>query len=165
MSLEEQLAAWIQGNVVIVGVGNPLRGGDAAGSLVSRQIAASRAVSVIDAQDVPENYVAAVVNCRPDTIVLIDSVDLGSEPGSVALLDRNQIAGYWPSTHRVPLSLLMSVFERETHARVFVIAIQPGHTEFLQAMNDAAGASVAQVAGVLNRALAAAGSLREEVSA
>ncbi len=174
MNPDEQLAARMQGVVVVMGIGNPLRGDDAAGSLVARRIVASPGACVIDAQDVPENYLPLVVNQLPNTIVLIDSVNLDSAPGSVALLDRDQIAGYCPSTHRAPLSLLMGILEHETRARVFAIGIQPVHTEFLRPMSDAVAAGVAHVAGMLNRALAAsrasrhgvaAGSLRGEVSA
>jgi len=56
MDLQEQLASQIQGNVVIMGIGNPCRGDDAAGSLVARQIRDAPGVRVIDAQDVPEDY-------------------------------------------------------------------------------------------------------------
>jgi len=170
----EQLAAWIEGEVVVMGIGNPLRGDDAAGSMVARRIAAPPGVSVIDAQEVPENYFSLVADRQPGTVVLIDSIDMDSAPGSVALLEQDQIAGYCPSTHRVPLSLLMSVLERTTEARVFAIGIQPAHTEFLEAMSDAVAESVARVAGMLNRVLAegrfaprglTAGSVRGEVSA
>jgi hydrogenase 3 maturation protease len=105
---------------------------------------------VIDAQDVPENYMRQVVGEGPDTVVLIDSVDLKSAPGSVALLDKEQVAGYWPSTHRVPITLLMDYLERETSARIFLIAIQPRHTAFMQPMSGEVHASAASVAGMLN---------------
>jgi hydrogenase maturation protease HycI len=107
-------------------------------------------VRVIDAQEVPENYVQQVVDERPDTVVLIDSVDLDSSPGSVALLDKDQVAGYMPSTHRMPLTLLMDYLERETHARIFLIAIQPRHTAFMQPMSGEVHASVVSIAGVLD---------------
>lgn len=173
MNPDEQLAARMQGVVVVMGMGNPLRGDDAAGSLVARRIVAPPGACVIDAQDVPENYLPQVVNQLPDTIVLIDCVDLGSAPGSVAFLDRDQIAGYWPSTHRAPLSLLMEILEHETCARVFAVGIQPAHTEFLKPVSESVATSVAHVAGMLNHALAGsrasghvvAGSLRGEVSA
>ncbi len=154
MDLQEQLATGIQGNVVVMGIGNPCRGDDAAGSLVAQQmIHDAPGVRVIDAQDVPENYLRQVVNQRPDTVVLIDSVDLDSAPGSVALLDKDQVAGYWPSTHRVPLSLLMDYLERETHARIFLIAIQPRQTAFLEPMSGEVYASVAGIADVLKSVL------------
>jgi len=155
MNFEEQLASRIRGGVVVVGVGNPLRGDDAAGSMTARRIEALSGVCVIDAQEVPENYLATVVNRRPDTVVLIDCVDIDSAPGSIALLDGDQMAGYCPTTHRVPISLLMSVLEHATRARVFAIGIQPERTEFLKPMTDAVETSVAQLAGMLNRVLAA----------
>jgi len=156
MDLQQQLATAIQGNVVVMGIGNPCRGDDAAGSMVAQQISDAPGVRVIDAQDVPESYFRQVVGEGPDTVVLIDAVDLGSAPGSVALLDKDQVAGYWPSTHRMPLSLLMDYLERETHARIFLIAIQPRHTAFLQPMSGEVHASVASIAGVLNDVFAVA---------
>ncbi len=159
MDLKEQLATGIQGHVVVMGIGNPCRGDDAAGSMLAQRLSDLwhghpghdvPGVRVIDAQDVPENYFRQVVGERPDTVVLIDSVDLKSAPGSVALLDKDQVEGYWPSTHRVPLSLLMDYLEWETHARIFLIAIQPRQTAFMQPMSGEVHASVASIAGVLN---------------
>lgn len=150
MDLQEQLASSIQGHVVVMGIGNPCRGDDAAGSLLAQLISDVPGVRVIDAQDVPESYVRQVVGESPGTVVLIDSVDLKSAPGSVAFLEKDEVAGYWPSTHRMPLSMLMDYLERETHARIFLIAIQPRHTAFMQPMSGEVHASVASVAGMLN---------------
>ena len=153
-NLEKQLAALIEGDVTLIGIGNPLRGDDAAGSMAARQIAVGPGVCVIDAQEVPEDYVQQVVNQPPDTIVLIDSVDLNSAPGSVALLEPGQIAAYWPNTHRMPISMLMAVLEHETHARVFAIGIQPAQTVFLQPMSDPVTAAVTDLTAILGRVLA-----------
>lgn len=157
MNLEAQLAKAMQGTVVVLGIGNPCRGDDAAGSLVARMISALPGVQVIDAQDVPENYLCQVADNRPDTIVLIDCVDLKSLPGTVALLNGDQTAAYWPSTHRVPISLLMTYLEQETHARLILIAIQPQQTAFSQPMSAAVHSSVEAVANVLRGVIAAKG--------
>ena len=153
MNLREQLATRIHGKVVIMGIGNPCRGDDAAGSFVARQISEVPGMRVIDVQDVPESYLCWAVDQRPDTVVLIDSVDLNSAPGSIAILAKDQVAGYGPSTHRVPISLLMDYLERETHARVFLIAIQPRQTAFLKPMSGEVRASVAGIGEVLNGVL------------
>ena len=118
MNLEEQLAAGCEGVVVVMGIGNPLRGDDAAEAWSPDGSSLPPGVCVIDAQDVPENYLLQAVNQRPDTVVLIDCVDLDSAPGAVAFLDKDQMAEYWPSTHRMPMSSLMEILEQETHARV-----------------------------------------------
>ena len=117
MSLREQLSNAMQGNVVVMGIGNPCRGDDAAGSCVAQQIRSAPGVRVIDAQDVPENYLGQVMDQRPDTVLLIDCVDMKSAPGSVALFDEDRTTAYWPSTHRVPVCQLVDYLERTTNAR------------------------------------------------
>lgn len=153
MDLQEQLAARIHGSVVIMGIGNPRRGDDAAGSFVVRRIGDVPSTLVLDAQDVPEDYLGLVVRQRPDTVILIDSVDLGSPPGSIALLDKDHMAGYWPTTHRAPLGLLMDYLRQETQARLFLIGIQPRQTDFLRPMSEEVSASVVLVADMLKRVL------------
>jgi len=153
MSLRELLHTATQGNVVVMGIGNPCRGDDAAGSLVARQVSEGPGVHVIDAQDTPENYLCQIAQHQPDSVVLIDSVNLDSAPGSVALLESCQTAGYYPSTHRVPMRLLVSYLETMSHARIFLLAIQPRQTGFLQAMSAEVASSVEAVTGVLNDVL------------
>ncbi len=153
MNLREQLVNTMQGNVVVMGIGNLCRGDDAAGSRVAQQICGAPGAHVIDAQDVPENYLGLVADQQPDTIVLIDCVDMKSASGSVAVLDLDQTVAYWPSTHRVPLGLHVDYLERTTHARIFLIAIQPQQTGFLQSMTAEVLSSVEAIAGVLNDVL------------
>lgn len=154
-NLQEQLADAMQGIVVVIGIGNPCRGDDGAGSLVARKIKRAPCVHVIDAQDAPENYLGQVVQHKPEAILLIDSVDLHSTPGAMTLLDKRQMAAYWPSTHRVPIALLMDYLERETHARVLLIGIQPRHTDFSEMLSVVVSSSVQALADVLNTAIAA----------
>jgi len=153
--LREQLAGRIQGEVVVMGLGNPCRGDDAAGGLVARQIRDVPGVYAIDAQDAPENHWRQVVNQRPDTIIMVGSINLYSVPGSVVLLDKHRIAACWPSTYRMPINALMGYFERETHASIFLIGIQPRQTDFMQSVSPEVQASITGVADVLNHALAA----------
>ncbi len=155
MTFDEQLAAWMHGTVVVMGIGNRVRGDDAAGSVVASQIAGSPGVTVIDAEDVPESFIQRIVSQRPDTVVLIDCVNMQSEPGSIALLESDHVAHYGPSTHRMPLGVLMRILERETHARVFTVGIQPARSELLETMSEPVAQTVAQLADMLNRALVA----------
>ena len=155
MKLQEQLAEALRGTVVVMGIGNPCRGDDGAGSIVAGKTNGAPGVRVIDAQEVPENYLRQVVDWHPDNVVLIDSVNLKSTPGSVAFLERDQTASYWPSTHRLPINLLMNYLERETRARTLLVAIQPDQTAFSQSMSEAVSSSVDAIARILNEIIAA----------
>lgn len=126
MSLAAELRTRLAGTVVVVGIGNPMKGDDGAGSLAVRRLAACWDGTAIDAEDAPERVLGAVAAARPDVVLLIDAVEMGAEPGSLALLSPEDLGRYWPSTHRVPVALLMEYLHRTTGADVLLLAVQPG---------------------------------------
>ncbi len=153
MSLQQALAARLQGRVTVLGIGNPLRGDDAAGPLVTRRLRPAPGLRAIEAEEVPESHLGAVVASRPDTIVLVDAVEMGAPPGSLALVDTGELVRYAPTTHRVPLDLLASFLAGETGASVFLVAIQPGRTALAGPPSREVEEAAALVAAVMNGAL------------
>ena len=128
MNLEERLAARLTGVVVVVGVGNPLRGDDGAGCQAAARLRGVPGVRVVLAEEVPESHLGAIADARPDVVALIDAVDLGAAPGSVALLERDDLPAGGGTTHHAPLALVMEVLAHMTGADVFLLAIQPQST-------------------------------------
>ena len=157
MSLREELARRLSGRVVVLGVGNPLRGDDAAGCLVARRLQGTPGVRVVEAEEVPESFVGDIAAAMPDVVALVDAVDLGAEPGAVAMLEREQVATYAPTTHRMPLSLVMEVVQRRTGADVFLIAVQPLTLAFGAKVSPEVSATVEVLAAVLSELLRAPG--------
>lgn len=149
MTFPDELAARLAGNVVVVGVGNPLRGDDAAGCLLARRLQGHCAARVIEAEEVPESFTGDIAAAVPDTVVLVDAVDLGAQPGAVAVIEREQVARYAPTTHRLPLSLVMDVVQRRTGADVLLIAVQPARADFGAAMTAEVSDTVERLAGIL----------------
>jgi hydrogenase maturation protease len=125
-ALSDALGRRLTGRVVLVGIGNPVLGDDAAGGLVARGVRGTPGIDVVESDDVPERDVLRIVSERPDVVVLVDAVDLHAPPGSVAVLEPDHLTGYLPTTHRVPLSLIATLIRRTTAADVFVLGIQPG---------------------------------------
>lgn len=152
--LGRELARCLAGRAVLVGVGNPLFGDDAAGCLLAERLAGAPRLIVVRAEDVPESYVTRIVDLRPDVVLFADAVDLGAAPGSVAILDADEMTRYEASTHRVPLGLLARIVRRASGARVFVLAIQPGPRRFGTGPSAEVAAAVDALAGVM-RGLAA----------
>ena len=124
-TLLDALSARLKGDVVIVGMGNPLLGDDAAGCLVAQGLEGTRGLHVILAEETPENCFCKILDAEPDVVVFVDAVALGAPPGSVAMLEAEALARYEPSTHRVPLGLVAEFVQRESGADVFVLGIQP----------------------------------------
>jgi hydrogenase 3 maturation protease len=154
-SLEELLSSRLRGDAVVVGIGNPQRGDDVAGSLVARLLMEAQArrripgMRVIDAEDVPEAFLGPITRPTPDAVVLVDAVELGEAPGAVALLEVEEMAGREAFTHSAPLALLARYVREETGADVFVLGIQPGRRE----AGALPGSEIVEAAGALARLL------------
>lgn len=133
--LPGMLAARLRGTAVVLGIGNPNRGDDSVGSMVASLLLGAQcrgggtSLRVIDAQDVPEAYLGPVTRLLPDAVVLVDAVELGEAPGTIALLEVEEMVGREASTHNAPLSLLAYYLRAETGADVFLLGVQPGGRE------------------------------------
>ncbi len=127
--LEKKIQNLLKGRIVYMGIGNILRGDDGIGPHLV-EVLRKRGASVVDAGTVPESYIGPVTRLEPETIVLVDAVHLGSEPGSVELLERDEILKHnCFSTHNLSPVLVMERLENETGASVFMLAIQPATLE------------------------------------
>jgi hydrogenase 3 maturation protease len=130
-----RLKAAFRGRVTVVGVGNRARQDDAAGSIVAEQLKATTDAYVVDAEDIPESFLGPIMAGRPDTMFL-DAVEMAAAPGAVALLSKDDIKSYWPTTHRLPLDIAADFLSAETHANVLLIAIQPQSLGFGEGMSE-----------------------------
>jgi len=153
MTLPYALAARLSGKVLVVGIGNPMFGDDAAGCLVAQNLKGTPGLLVIEAEDVPERYFGQIVAARPDVVVFVDAVDLGKTPGSTAVLERDMLASYEASTHRVPLSLLAKLIARESGADVWVIAIQPRRVDLGSSVCAEVAQAIASLSGLIRQAV------------
>lgn len=156
-TLPDVLAARLVGHVVLVGVGNPLFGDDNAGCLVANGLAGVPGLHVIQADDVPERHVVQIADRAPDVVVLVDAVDLGAAAGSVAILEKEAMARYEASTHRVPLGLIAEFIQRASGADVFVFAIQPGRVQLGADLSPEVARSVESLCELIRQLVTASG--------
>ena len=146
----------LQGKVLILGIGNPLRGDDAAGPELIRRLSNSSLPTVkpmllLDVGEVPENYLGKIVKERPDTIVLVDAVDLGASPGTVRVVGKDDIRAEFLSTHSASLNMVAEYIEQETSADVFVLGIQPENLGFGEEISEPVRESLEKIVKVLER--------------
>ncbi|MBA7619579.1 Hydrogenase 3 maturation protease [subsurface metagenome] len=121
----------LRGKVVIVGIGNTLRGDDGAGpELIGRLKNAEFStlnpkLSLIDVGEVPENYLGKIAEHNPDTIMLVDAVDFGSPPGSIRIIEQDALKEDGFSTHNASINLTIKYLRAKTESSVFILGIQP----------------------------------------
>ena len=148
------------GKVLAVGVGNPMRGDDAAGLELARLLAEREACEVIIAEDVPENYLGPMLQSEAQTVIFCDAVDLREQPGAFALLDLDELAGPSLSTHNASLRLLARCLRQSGVRSVLIAAVQPQSTAWGGALSPTVRAGVASLADLLAEALQAGGGER-----
>lgn len=152
-TLERELASHLTGRVVLVGVGNPLRGDDAAGCHLARALVGEPGITVLECEDTPERELLRITAGHPDTVVLADAVRLGAPAGAVAVLEAEALARYTATTHRVPLALVAGVIRHWCHARIVVLAIEPGDMDIGAGLSPAVQRTVTALAAVVRAAL------------
>ncbi len=125
-----------RGRIVIMGVGNPLKGDDAAGLLIVEQVMknvpakARPGVRIFRTYDVPENYTGKIRKFKPARILIIDAALAGLKPGDVFILEKEKIAIEEISSHKIPLMVLISYLEQSTGCKVTVLGIQAKDLSF-----------------------------------
>ena len=116
--------------LVILGVGNTLKGDDGAGPLLCRQLMGKVSATVIDAGPVPENYVRPIINSGPRHLLIIDAADFGGVPGALRLFKPEEVASSAFSTHALSPRLFIDLLRAEMDIDIHLIGIQPAQTGF-----------------------------------
>lgn len=125
------LKSHLKGKVVILGIGNTLKGDDGIGSILAKRIKNRVPFKVIDAGQSPENYLEKIAKEKPDTILIIDAVDFGGLPSEIKIFDCSQIKeAKFYSTHNLSLNIIINYLLKEGIENIIILAIQPKEIKF-----------------------------------
>jgi hydrogenase 3 maturation protease len=121
-----------------IGVGQELRGDDAAGLLVIRKLisigtikgARANAPLFVEAGPLPESATGPLRRYAADLAIFVDAADLGAAPGTIAWLTPDDITGVSALSHALPLSTLFCVLQQELGCDTAILGIQPAQMEF-----------------------------------
>jgi len=127
MSFAERLTKALEGasKVVVVGMGNELNGDDGFGVHVARALGNYRNIISIQAHTVPENFISKIASEKPSHVIFIDTAVLDAPPGTLELLEAQDLARVKILTHRMPLPKLIERLKETHKANVLIVAMQP----------------------------------------
>jgi hydrogenase 3 maturation protease len=146
----EELRRRIQNKrILILGISNRLCGDDAIGSILAERLAEKLDIPVIDAGDVPENYLGPIEASGADLVLVLDAADLGARPGDLSLVGMEQLQEMGISTHASNLSLLFKAIPAEWRPEALLLAIQPKQTKAGQGLSRSVEFAMQGVEGVL----------------
>jgi hydrogenase 3 maturation protease len=117
--------------LVILGVGAPENGDDAAGVFCAEEIRRGlrggrfRRARVLVSADVPESATGPIRRFRPTLVLIVDAALSNRRPGAVFFVERRDLAEESLTTHAIPLSFLLDYTEATIGCRVLLLGIQP----------------------------------------
>lgn len=121
-----ELRALRDSKILYVGIGNVLKSDDGVGVYISRKIKNNDYVSSLAAEVSIENYIGRINSLKPDILVIIDCMDMKTEPGKSRLLPLNKVMDLTFNTHNISVAHLADFFPMP----VFILGIQPEHIDF-----------------------------------
>ena len=113
------------GKVVLLGIGNPLRGDDGFGPALIERLKGRVKAVCLDGGSAPEVYAGKIVKEKPDTILIIDALHLGRRPGEYEVLRKDEIVRMGFSTHDISPNMLLDYLQDETGADIYMLGVQP----------------------------------------
>ncbi|HNT29797.1 MAG TPA: hydrogenase maturation protease [bacterium] len=144
--------------LVIIGVGNELRGDDVVGLKIVEglQKAAKRNdVSLVLAGSVIENYIGPVLREQPSHILICDAVATATYPaGTILTLRPEELESSFHSSHTMPLSFFLQLVSNEQPLKALGLAIVAQQIGIGDKMSQIVAKSVADVVGSLQSMLA-----------
>lgn len=120
--------------VLLLGVGNDIRGDDAIGELIAREFE-KEGWETIDCGTVPENVIPHVEEDTYDAVIIVDAAHLKLDAGEIRIVPRDRLGVFTMSTHAMPLSLVMEFLDRRVD-EVILIGIQPKDMSLKEGMTE-----------------------------
>jgi len=125
--------------VVILGIGNSLRGDDGVGPYIIKNLKlpiTNYQLQTFDCGEMPENFLQPVIEAKPDILILVDCADFGGKPGEVKQLTPSQVIRSGLSTHSMSLKLFLDRVGEDTNAQIIVLGIQPQTIAFGEGLSE-----------------------------
>lgn len=124
-------------NVLLFGVGNRQRGDAGVGSYLLKRLQKKINIPMLDAGDVPENFINQIESSGANFVLIVAAADFGASPGEIALIELSDLKKIGASIHSANLSLLLKVIPKDRRPETLLVAIQPGSTSPGKGLSEA----------------------------
>ncbi|HPO28832.1 MAG TPA: hydrogenase maturation protease [Caldisericia bacterium] len=98
---------------------------DGIGCYIFNNLSNLNGIKLINAENVPENYVSKIIKLKPKLLIGIDAVGFSSHPGEIKLFNEEEILNYSSSTHSISLKMIIDRIREELDFSFHLVGIQP----------------------------------------
>jgi len=113
--------------LVIIGMGNELRGDDVVGIEVARILKkiSKKNLHVFEGYTMPEAFISPACKEKPTHVLIIDAAELKEKPGRWRILQADEINEGLFTTHSISAAEMVQQIKNQCSAKVAFIGIQP----------------------------------------
>ena len=133
--------------ILFVGIGNVLKSDDGVGVYICRNLKNRKKILSLTAEVSIENYIGKINKINSDLLVIIDCVDMNSNPGFYKVFKADQIADMTFNTHNISLNRLSEFFKM----KIFILGIQPDNVNFGETLTDSVLKSANEIISIINK--------------
>ena len=95
-----------------------------------------------------------IVQLKPSHVLLIDAAVMELKPGEIRLFDAEKVTDFPAiSTHMLPLRVFCEYITKLTGAKIALLLIQPGNTEFGEGLTSEVQGAAEKITRMLLRFL------------
>ncbi|NQT28018.1 MAG: hydrogenase 3 maturation endopeptidase HyCI [Candidatus Omnitrophica bacterium] len=145
--MQTNLKDILKGKIVIIGIGNIIRGDDGFGPLLIEKITDRVEAICLDGGTAPENYLGKIVKENPDTVLIVDAAHLDKNPGEYEILNREDIVKCGFTTHDISPVMFIEYLTNQTKASIYMLGVQPKSIELGSELSEELKAILDEVSG------------------
>jgi len=121
--IKNQLKKFKDNKIVFFCIGNALKGDDGVGDYLFERLPEGKNIHRINGSNAPVNFIGKIEKLDPKTVIIIDCVHSGQEPGSIHLKESSDIYSSPVDTH----SGLLGEYIRELKmdCKWYILGIEP----------------------------------------
>jgi hydrogenase 3 maturation protease len=139
--------------LVVIGMGNELRGDDAVGLEVVRLLKKHQSshLTVYEGHMTPEVFIAPACLMKPSHLLIIDAAELKQKPGTWRLLSRDEIQTGLFTTHYLPATAVADELHHRCHTTVAFLGVQPKSREITLSRSTECMKAAEEIAALIQR--------------
>lgn len=134
-------------HLLFIGVGNVLKRDDGVGVVITQGIIERPGIRTLTVEVSIENYIGKINSLEPEEIVIVDCMELGSDPGTYRLMGLENVEDITFNTHNISLGKLGDFFDYPT----YVLGIQPQSVEFGDLLSPPVKAAAQDIVNRINQ--------------
>ncbi|MCD7781974.1 MAG: hydrogenase maturation peptidase HycI [Methanosphaera sp.] len=143
--------------LLILAIGNPIRGDDGLGPLLidvlynklSSSEKNSDNVYLLNSESTPENHTREIRQLKPSHIIIVDAVEFATNPGNIVIIQKDMIDTFNVSTHSMPISFIINYIEETIGSQVLTIGVQPKEMNLVNVISQEVIESVDELSNLI----------------